>query len=99
MTEAEKQKEETKELAVQKKEMSDLIMAKIQGFQKKGEIDLPPGYSPNNAIKSAWLILQDVKDKYKNPALKVCEKHTVANALLDMVVQGLNPAKKQCHLL
>ncbi len=50
-------------------------------------------------MKSAWLILQAAVDKDKKPVLEVCSKNSIANALLDMVVQGLNPAKKQCYFI
>ncbi|WP_249310069.1 recombinase RecT [Bacillus sp. FJAT-49736] len=50
-------------------------------------------------MKSAWLLLQNVQDRNKQPALKVCTKDSIANSLLDMVVQGLNPAKKQGYFI
>jgi recombination protein RecT len=50
-------------------------------------------------IRSAFLILKDLKDKNKAPALEVCTVESVANALLDMVVQGLSPLKKQCYFI
>lgn len=44
-------------------------------------------------------MLQGVTDKEGNEALKVCNQDTIANALFDMVVQGLNPQKKQCYFI
>jgi len=82
-----------------KKETADIVLSKVQHFQKHGELDLPPNYSAANALKSAWLILQETVDKDKRPALEVCTKPSIANALLDMVIQGLNPAKKQCYFI
>ena len=87
------------DLMLLKKETADLVLEKVQAFQQNGELDLPPNYSAANALKSAWLILQDAKDKDKHPVLQVCNKASIANALLDMVVQGLNPAKKQCYFI
>ncbi|KKL48050.1 hypothetical protein LCGC14_2329420, partial [marine sediment metagenome] len=37
------------------------------------------------------------KDGNGNPVLQVCTASSVANATMDMVVQGLNPGKKQCY--
>ncbi|MFA5252762.1 MAG: RecT family recombinase, partial [Phycisphaerae bacterium] len=54
-------------------------------------------YSAANALKSAWLMLQEVRDKDKNLAINTCTKASIANALLDTVIQGLNPAKKQVY--
>ncbi|MDD3089264.1 MAG: recombinase RecT [Candidatus Omnitrophica bacterium] len=89
----------TQDLMVLKNETVDGVMARVKDFQKNGELDLPPQYSAANALKSAWLILQGTSDKNGNPVLVVCSKPSIANALLDMVVQGLNPAKKQCYFI
>lgn len=86
-------------LALLKKGTVDVVAEKIRQFQESKEIHLPADYSAENALKSAWLILQDTKDKNNNPALTVCTKDSIANSLLDMVVQGLNPAKKQCYFI
>lgn len=48
---------------------------------------MPNDYSPSNAMKQAWLqISQDNK-------LMSCNDTSKANALLDMVTQGLNQLK------
>lgn len=88
----------TKALTI-KEETVDLVLSKITRFQENGELDLPANYSPANALKSAWLILQSTVDKDKRPVLAVCSKNSIANAMLDMVLQGLNPAKKQCYFI
>ncbi|MGV2787831.1 recombinase RecT, partial [Clostridium perfringens] len=59
----------------------------------------PPNYNASNALKSAFFNLQEVTDKTGKPALEVCTKESIANTLLDMVVQGLSPAKKQCYFV
>jgi len=90
------------ELALIKKDTVDVVANKVKEFQEKGDVHLPANYSPENAMKSAWLTLQNTKsgkqDGYR-PALEVCTKDSIANALLDMVVQGLNPAKKQGYFI
>ncbi len=87
------------ELALVKKDVVDVVGKKVQEFISRGEINLPANYSPHNAMKSAWLILQGTVDREKKPVLSVCSKDSIANSLLDMVVQGLNPAKKQCYFI
>lgn len=82
-----------------KKETIDIVTARVKQFQNNGELFFPPNYSPENALKSAWLQLQEVQDKNYKPALQVCTKDSIANALLSMVVQGLNPDKKQCYFI
>ncbi len=86
-------------LALVKKDTVDVVAAKVKQFQESGELHFPANYSPENAMKSAWLILQTVQDRNKKPALEVCTKNSIANALLDMVVQGLNPSKKQGYFI
>jgi recombination protein RecT len=80
-------------------ETVNLVLEKINGFKSNGQIKLPDNYSPENALKSAWLILQEVVDRNQKPVLEACTTASVANALLDMVVQGLNPVKKQCYFI
>lgn len=87
------------QLAMVKRDVVDVVAEKIREFQNRGEIHFPANYSPENALKSAWLILQSVTDRNNRPALQVCTKDSIANALLDMVVQGLNPAKKQGYFI
>lgn len=82
-----------------KKNVADQVQNKVREFQENGELHFPAGYSPDNALKQAWLVLQNVHDRNKRPALEVCTKDSVANALLDMVVQGLNPMKKQGYFI
>lgn len=87
------------ELALYKRDVVDAVAAKVEQYIKNGELNLPPNYSVNNAIKAAWLILQDTKDKDGKLALEVCTRNSVANALLDMIIQGLNPLKKQGYFI
>lgn len=82
-----------------KKDVVDVVENQISLLREKGEVKFPANYSPENAMKSAWLILQDVKDKNGKPALEGCDRNSIANSLLDMVVQGLSPAKKQCYFV
>lgn len=84
-------------LALVKKDVVDVVGKKVQEFVSRGELHLPPNYSVENAMKAAWLALQEVTDKDGRPALAVCTRDSIANSLLKMVVQGLNPAKNQCY--
>lgn len=92
---------ETKAVAVtqQERNITDGVLSRVQKLSAQGDLVIPKNYSAENALKSAWLILQGVQDKDKRPAMEVCSKDSVANALMDMVVQGLNPVKKQCYFV
>ena len=86
-------------LALMKRTIVDVVAGKVENLVRNKEIDLPASYSVGNAIKAAWLILQEVEDRNHAKALEVCTKDSIANALLDMIVQGLNPIKKQVYFI
>lgn len=93
-------KEQSQTTAVAKPyDLVDTVAVKVRSYTEKGELLLPANYSVENALKSAWLILQEIQDKNQKPALEVCTKPSIANALLDMAIQGLNPSKKQCYFI
>lgn len=96
VTKKEKAKDD---LMVIKDETVDVVLTRIKEFQSADELHLPENYSAPNALKSAWLMLQNTLDKDKKPVLEVCTRPSIANALLDMVVQGLNPSKMQCYFI
>jgi len=79
--------------AISDKTIADSVFKKITELEEQGGLDLPPKYSPANALKSAWLIFQDNTDLMK------CTDASKANALLDMVIQGLSPSKSQCYFI
>lgn len=87
------------QLALIKRDTVDVVAERIRAFQEAGEIHFPANYSPENALKAAWLTLQSTVDRQNNPVLQVCTKDSVANALLDMVVQGLSPQKDQGYFI
>jgi recombination protein RecT len=97
MTNAQLEKVEKNE-----KNIVEKVEDRVKQLQESNAIHFPAHYSPENALKSAWLILQETKTG-KNagyqPVLSYCSKTSIANALLDMVVQGLNPQKKQGYFL
>ncbi len=75
------------------------VLTKVNSLKEIGGIALPPDYSAENALRSAWLILQDMKDKANLPVLQSSTPDSIANSLFNMVVQGLNPAKRQCSFI
>lgn len=87
------------EKSIVKRETVDVVAQRVRKFQESGQLHLPENYSAENAMKSAWLTIQETVDKDKRTALSVCTRESIANALLNMVVQALNPAKKQCYFV
>lgn len=90
---------QTNQIAVVEKTIADTVLNRVKELETNGRINFPKDYSVANALQSAYLMLQEVKDKDFKPALEVCSKSSIANALFDMVVQGLNPQKKQCYFI
>lgn len=66
---------------------------------KQQSVNLPANYSPANALAAAYLIIKETVDMNKKPALEVCSLESVKQALLKMIVQGLNPIKDQCYFV
>ncbi len=81
------------------KNISDTIIKRVGELQREDGLKLPNNYNVGNALKSAWLKLKQVTDKNSKHVEEVCTKESVANALLDMVIQGLTPAKSQCYFI
>ena len=86
-------KEETKQPAVVRKELTARILNKVNAFTSAGELQLPGDYSAANALKGAMLILDDMK------ALEKYDQNSIAQALLKMVVEGLSPIKGQGYFI
>lgn len=80
------------------KDITDTVTERVTAMQSEG-LALPKNYDYSNALKSAFFTIEKVQDRNKQPALKVCDKSSVANSLLNMVIQGLTPAKTQCYFV
>lgn len=79
-------------------QLRTVIDARINKQQNQG-LDLPVNYSVSNALTQALLRLQSVKTKGKTPVLQACTPNSIIQSLMDMVVQGLSPAKDQCYFI
>jgi len=79
--------------------VADLVMKRVESFTADGGLVLPKSYSVGNNLKSAWLILQEAVDRNNKPVLEVCTKASIANALFDMVLQGLSVSKAQGYFI
>lgn len=87
------------EVAVVKQDITAQVLVKIEAFKASNELRIPSDYSPENALKSAFLILSETRNAAGKSPLDVCTKPSIANALLKMVVWGLSPMKKQCDFI
>lgn len=78
---------------LEEKNVSDSVLNKVRVLEHQGNLNLPKDYDPANALKQAWLQITD------NSKLLACTDASKATAFLDMVTQGLNPAKNQCYFI
>ena len=67
--------------------------AEVENLTQKGELALPPNYSAGNALKQFQLMVQD------DEKIKSCTSASIAKCMLDMVIMGLNPSKKQTYCI
>ena len=81
------------------RDITQVVADRVQLLMQAGELTAPPNYSPENAIKSAYLILEETVDKNKVSVLESCTRVSIANALMEMVILGLSPVKKQCAFI
>lgn len=93
-----------KEIATQSRvtELESLVASvqrRIDDLAGKDEINFPANYSVGNALRSAWLAIQETKNINGGRAIDVCTKESICNALFNTVVQGLSPAKKQVYYI
>ena len=84
---------------IKQENISESVLARVNALQDANVLTLPKDYAADNALKAAWLKLQDVEDRAHNKALSVCTKESIANALFDMVLQGLSVSKNQGYFV
>lgn len=87
------------QVTVVEKNIVDNVTNRVREFQRNGELTFPENYIPENALKSAYLVLQETVDRNKKPVLESCTNASIANSLLSMIVQGLNVEKKQGYFI
>lgn len=88
-------KEPSQSVALIQKDITNDVNAALVNLQEEGLV-LPQNYNHSNALKSAFFALSN---NAGGNLLEICSKSSVANALLDMVTQGLSPAKTQCYFI
>lgn len=79
-------------LVEMQKTLTEKVGRRVSQMEQEG-LALPKNYNYQNALKSAFFEL----DKVKN--IERCTQASIANALLNMITQGLSPAKTQCYFI
>lgn len=80
--------------------LDEQVIGNLDRLKDQG-LEMPPSYSPQNALKSAFFELTNntAGNLLQAAANNQEMKTSISNALLDMVIQGLSPAKKQCYFI
>ncbi|SUO50812.1 Recombinational DNA repair protein RecT (prophage associated) [Streptococcus pyogenes] len=74
------------------KQVTSSVATRINQMKDTDGLMIAPNYSVSNALSSAYYAL-------KNGGLLNKDQDGIYNALLDMVTQGLSPAKNQCYFV
>ena len=77
------------------KQITSNVATRIEAMKDEGLL-IAPNYSVSNALSSAYYAL---KNSSSGNLLQQCTQDSIYNALLEMVTQGLSPAKKQCYFI
>lgn len=87
----------TKEVAL-RQNVGDQVITRVNSLCEVG-FKMPADYQYVNAIKASMLVLQELKDKNGKPALEVCTQASIASALFEMAVKGLDASRKTCYFI
>ncbi len=77
---------------VDEKNISDKVLNSVNKLTTEQNLVLPKNYNVSNALKAAYLKLSESN-------LLNTDQTALAQALLNMCIQGLNPAKNQCYFI
>lgn len=82
-----------------KNDLITKVLGRVTELKNTGGIHLPSDYSAANALQAAWHKLNEIPEKGGEALIKRCTGTSVANALFEMVIAGLNPMKRQCSFI
>lgn len=87
--------ESTQKNELTQKQVTSNVATRIEAMKGEGLL-IAPNYSVSNALSSAYYAL---KNSNSGNLLEKCTQESIYHALLDMVTQGLSPAKTQCYFI
>jgi recombination protein RecT len=90
--------EEDKKQLAKRNDVGSQVIARVDELCSVG-FTMPTDYNYVNAIKATMLVLQDLKDRNKQPALKTCTPVSVQSALFKMAQKGLDVSKNQGYFI
>lgn len=85
------------EVSINQKQVTSNILDRIEEMKTEG-LAIPRNYNPSNALNIAFLELKDMKVRSR-PLLEAVTRDSIYQSLLNMVLQGLSPAKNQVYFI
>lgn len=80
-------------------EVAVRVLEHLQELQETGNINFPPNYSKENAVKGAMIFLSEATDKDGNYLIDKCTLPSIANSIMAMCIDGLSIWKKQGYFI
>ena len=94
---------QSKAIAAMKDELANGVLRRIEELQANGGLIVPKDYAVTNQMNLAWLriseMVVDDGNGGQRPVVEVVTKASIANSLLDMVLQGMDIQKKQGYFI
>jgi len=78
------------EIIKKETQIVESVISRVENLKELGQIHLPKNYSPQNAVRAAFLVLKE-----KGDDLAKVTTESIQSAMFKMVVSGLSVAKKQ----
>lgn len=78
------------EIVKKESQIVDSVIQRVESLQELDQIHLPKNYSPQNAVRAAFLVLKEKGDE-----LQKCTMESIQGSMFKMVVSGLSVAKRQ----
>lgn len=89
---------ENKQQSLVKKDIGQQVIDRVTSLCEAG-FTMPADFNYVNAIKATMLMLPEIVDKNKRPAIEVCTPASIQAALFESCTKGLDVSKKQAYLL
>lgn len=90
--------EENKAAVAVKKDVGQQVIDRVSTLCEAG-FTMHPDFNYINAIKATMLMLPEIVDKNKKPALEVCTPASIQSALFEMCTKSLDVSKKQAYMI
>lgn len=94
------------EKKVDSKHLINKIREQVKMYVDAGLVKVPKDYSVENALQSAWFMISEMIYKEKKGSAWISHQvvgnvteASIAQSMFKMVVEGLNPFKKQCAFI